>query len=218
MARKLLEDKQYHYSLDREKHALVAVDDDYNKLFDLRLPLPYPTIGEDISNEEYFASVPESFLPFVFLIMQAGISAMAYYENGKLTRHKVIRKYMVRKKQGKAQLHHLKTKGKSRLGSRIRLQQSKQFFEEINAKIREWDVMEQSNAIVYSCPVRLWPMLFDADPMPPFSKDDKRLRKVPIEVKTPKLEELERVCKSVSRGYLVVHQPMDFAFIEDFLP
>jgi hypothetical protein len=52
--------------------------------------------------------------------MQAGHSALAYFEDGEMRHHKVIKKYMVRG-NGKAQVGYLQTRGKSKAGSRIRL-------------------------------------------------------------------------------------------------
>jgi hypothetical protein len=218
LSKNMLKQDGVFFVLDREKHGLSAVDAESNKLFDLRFPLPYPTIQEKDTPESYLERVRDKPEPHLILLLQVGSASMAWFDQGELRDHKVIRKYMTRKEQGKSQLNHLKTKGKSRLGSRIRLQQSEQFFDEINEKIASWNVIEHVNAVLYSCPVRWWPMLFDADPAPPFSKDDPRLRRIPIEVNTPNMEELLRVNKSVSRGYMVVHQPIDFDFIEDFLP
>lgn len=131
--------------------------------------------------------------PYLILLMRSGNSALAYFEEGKPVYHKVIRKYMVRKKQGKSQITYLKTKGKSRLGSRIRLAQAKQFFIEINEKLNEWDIINNCEYIFYACPVRMWPMLFKAEKQPPFNRNDERLVKLPLDIKTPNTKELKRV-------------------------
>lgn len=64
---------------------------------------------------------------FSLTLIRAGQAAVGYFHQGKLLDHKVFRAYMVRQKQGKSQIKHLKTKGKSRAGSRIRLAETARF-------------------------------------------------------------------------------------------
>ena len=45
---------------------------------------------------------------------------------------------MVRKKRGVSQIKHLKTKGKSRAGSRVRLAETEEFFENINGRLQDY--------------------------------------------------------------------------------
>ncbi len=72
---------------------------------------------------------------FSLVLVRAGQAAVGYFHQGQLIDHKVIRAYMVRQKQGKSQFKYLKTKGKSRAGSRIRLAETLLFFNEINKKL-----------------------------------------------------------------------------------
>lgn len=65
---------------------------------------------------------------FTILVIKAGQAVTACFHNGEMINHKVFRAYMVRKKQGKSQIKHLKTKGKSRAGSRVRLEGTRLFF------------------------------------------------------------------------------------------
>ncbi len=155
-------------------------------------PLPRPE-----SLDEYIQRVPSNVPTFALILMQAGQAALGMVEEEEWVHHKVIRKYMVRKKQGKAQLTHLRQKGKSRVGSRIRLANSVAFFEEINIKLSEWDVAEFADVILYSGTSRLWGHLFRANEPCPFEADDSRLRKIPLHVHTPTFSELERVRDAV---------------------
>lgn len=124
---------------------------------------------------------------------------MAYFEGGEMVHHKVIKKYMVRG-NGKSQVGYLQTRGKSKAGSRIRLANSVTFFEDINEKLREWDVVDQAVRILVSCPVALQSMWFQSRISPPFDKDDHRISKVPINVHRPDMEELKRVNLVMQRG------------------
>ncbi len=144
-------------------------------------------------------------IPNILIVLaQAGSASLGFSEAGILKHHKVIKKYMVRKSQGKAQLTHLKTKGKSRLGSRIRLQQTDQFFNEIHEKIEEWNVLPKVDLILYSCPVRLWSFLFDEADKVSFEKNDPRLIKIPLDLEVPGHDTLKYVNKYAYSGIFYI--------------
>mgnify|MGYP001628005194 CR=1 FL=1 len=127
----------------------------------------------------------------VIFLIRAGTAAVGYFEEGVNTEHKVFRAYMVRKKQGKSQIKYLKTKGKSRAGSRVRLGSSTKFFEDINEKVSEYLDKYPVDYIAYSCSKTLWPFLFSEEGS--LKKDDPRLFKVPIHVQEPGYEILLKV-------------------------
>ncbi|MEQ8768794.1 MAG: hypothetical protein RL885_33115 [Planctomycetota bacterium] len=134
------------------------------------------------------------------VLLQAGAASLGVWQPTGLTRHKVIKKYVVRGK-GRAQTLHLKTKGKSRYGSRLRLQNAEALLVETNEKLLSWaDELGEARAIFKSCPVRMWPDLFAVEPLPPFEQRDERLVKIPRDVKVPNHEELERVVRFLERG------------------
>ncbi len=171
-----------------------------NRVFTVRLPLLFPICkaGENLS--DYLLGIPELAPDYLIVLIQAGNAALGHYETDTLLNHKVIRKYMVRAKQGKAQINHLKTKGKSRAGSRIRLAQTDEFFDEIVEKLLDWEV-ESVNLIFYSAAIHWWNALFDAAELPPFEKDDERLRKIPLDVNTPNFEELHRTQQFIRQAH-----------------
>ena len=125
---------------------------------------------------------------------------------------------MVRKKQGKAQIKHLQTKGKSRLGSRIRLQNTVLFFEKINAKLKEWHqksaIFDKVERIGQSGSPDLWHLFYTSKEEAPFQKDDVRLRKIPLTVHIPNFEELQRVNLWVNRGELTTYKD-DLPFLDN---
>lgn len=180
---------------DRGKMKLMGED------FEFRMPWPFPPPAAEESLAAYADRLFDFPPPFFLLLIQAGHSALGYFEGGEVIFHKVIKKYMVRAKQGKAQIGYLSTRGKSKAGSRIRLANTVQFFEEINGKLEEWAMEDQVERILLSCPIRMQPLLYGSKVPPPFSKDDPRLRKVPLDVHRPDLEELLRVAKHGLNGY-----------------
>ena len=72
---------------------------------------------------------------FLILALQAESSGIMLCDGLNLLYLKIYRRYTVRKSQGKAQQKHLRAKGKSRLGSRIRLRQTQLLFEETSATL-----------------------------------------------------------------------------------
>ena len=134
--------------------------------------------------------------------MQAGAAALGVYVEDECKRHKVIRKYVVRGK-GKAQASYLKTRGKSRYGSRLRLQNARRFFCEVSEKLVEWqEQFGRFDRIFYSCPVRLWSDYFQARMPPPFERSDERLLKIPLDLRVPSFREVERAFWQISHGCL----------------
>lgn len=139
---------------------------------------------------------------YFIILIEAGRAALGFSVLGKIEKHKNFSRYMVRKTQGKLQLTHLKTKGKSRLGSRIRLQQSVKFFEEINEKLLSWEINKLNNAFIfYDCTKTLWPFLLDANNAA-FNKSDVRLNKIPFNIPAPELKTLEYCNKLLQKGII----------------
>ncbi|MBK9452584.1 MAG: hypothetical protein IPN95_24780 [Bacteroidetes bacterium] len=182
---------------DREKQKLNG--NLGGQTWSFRMPLPWPNADKSVGLLQYLDNLPSVPLPYFLIIMQAGHSALAYFEDGEMRHHKVIKKYMVRG-NGKAQVGYLQTRGKSKAGSRIRLANTVSFFEDINEKLTEWDVADEAARILVSCPISLQSLWFESRIQPPFSKDDPRLLKVPVDVHRPDLEELERVNRIIQRG------------------
>ncbi len=192
---------------DRDKCKFLGFEN-LRKIFELRLPLPCSDIRTDESVDKYLERIAaESFPPYFVLLIQAGHAALGYFEGGKVFRHKALRAYMVRKGQGKSQLSFSKNgKGKSS-GSQLRHQNAIHFFEDINHTLNEWNVMKRCERILYSCPISLWSYLFSSKIKCPFDKKDLRLQKIPLDVRVPNYEELIRVNKIISFGYLT-HFPV----------
>lgn len=135
----------------------------------------------------------------IVLVRAAGV-AIGYWDGDELLRHKAIRKYVVRGK-GRAQPTHLKTRGKSRYGSRLRLQNWRSLLSETNARLTEyWNDLGAPERIFVSVPVRVFTDLAAADPPPPFRRDDPEVVRLPIHVHRPDHAELLRVRRWLRRG------------------
>ncbi|HET8858654.1 hypothetical protein [Marivirga sp.] len=126
---------------------------------------------------------------FLIIIIHSGEAALAYSEESQIVEHKMIKAYMVRQKQGKSQIKHLKTKGKSKAGSRVRLAGTDHFSEEINEKIAEWDEYFEIGKIAISCNKTLQPFLFNR-PDAALKKNDVRMFKIPKHIQEANFENL----------------------------
>ncbi len=188
--------------ITRNLHCIKANN---NFEFNLNIPLVQhllnPNLTDEILSGEY-KKKPN----YLILLIRAGYAALGTIEEGVITHHKVIRKYMVRKRQGKAQLTYFTLKGKSRGGGRLRLERTQEFFQEIRKKLYEWrEIINSSDLIFYQCSPRLWEGLFKIkSKFPIFTSRDIRLRKISITTYKPSYKELCRVNYILSKGSLLI--------------
>ena len=132
------------------------------------------------------------------ILVQAGACALGLWRGLQRERTKVFRRYVVRGK-GRAQPLHAKTRGKSRYGSRLRLQNHRLLLTEINEKLLEWSAEGAlPKRIFASVPVRTWAELLAARPPIPFTQRD--VISIPFHVHAPNLEELLKVQARLTRG------------------
>ncbi len=137
---------------------------------------------------------------YAVLLMQAGAAALGLFQDGEMLDHKAMKRYVVRGK-GRAQPTHLKTRGKSRFGSRLRLKNAERLLVDISERLGAWWADEpEPTRLFVSCPVRLFADLCRADPPPPVTADDPRRVRIPIDVHVPNHKELLRVHRSITRG------------------
>jgi hypothetical protein len=128
---------------------------------------------------------------FSLVLIRAGQAVTGYFHQGQLIDHKVFRAYMVRQKQGKSQIKHLKTKGKSRAGSRIRLAETERFFEEINERLISYSSLYPIDFWGISCAKTMWPFYFSSAIAPPFSPKAENLIELPFHISQATFEELK---------------------------
>ncbi|MCJ8164168.1 hypothetical protein MKJ04_04890 [Pontibacter sp. E15-1] len=194
----------YPMQYDAGKHRLTLSDASGNEQAFFRLPLGLTYLGDGQVAEE-----PD--LHYVILLIQSGNCALGYFENGNCVKHKVFRSYMVRKKQGKSQIKYLKTKGKSRAGSRVRLGETVEFFENINERLQAYFEEHEVHRIALSCSKTLLPYLFNAKVRTPFTKSDPRLYKIPRHIHTPIYEVLLDAQRFLMKGELIYEEAQEHA-------
>jgi hypothetical protein len=170
---------QTHIILKAENQTFNFLDAADSTIFSWRPPFIYPlTDKTDLS--KYPADFTASQFTSLILLIEAGQAALGIFNPSGCRRHKVIRKYMTRKGQGKAQITYLNQKGKSRAGSRIRLTNTVEFFEEISAWINEQEPEFNPASILYHTTPVLWGMMFEKRFRLNLEKSDRRFRKIPV--------------------------------------
>lgn len=138
----------------------------------------------------------------VCVLLQQGAMAIGYWDGDVLTRHKAEKRYVVRG-NGKAQATHLRTKGKSRYGSRLRLQNWDLLLSDVTTRLCAWrDELPLPERIFLAMTDRCRAALWDADPPPPFARDDARIRRIGRHVHVPDHEELLAVQRWLASGEL----------------
>jgi hypothetical protein len=128
---------------------------------------------------------------YCITLVRAGQAAVGYFHQGILLDHKVFRAYLVRQKQGMSQFKYLKTKGKSRAGSRIRLEETELFFKDINQRLQVYTNQYPLTYWGLGCSKTLWPLLFDAAVPPPFTSKSAELIELPYPFAKASFEELQ---------------------------
>lgn len=141
---------------------------------------------------------------YCLTLVRAGKASLGYFHQGKLLDHKVFRGYLVRQKQGKSQFKYLKTKGKSRAGSRIRLEETLVFFKEINERLQVYAKQYPLNFWGLGCAKTMWPLLFDGEVKPPFSSKSAELIELPYPFTKGSYEELQELELKLQQFHLLL--------------
>ena len=141
---------------------------------------------------------------YCLTLVRAGQASLGYFHQGKLLDHKVFRGYLVRQKQGKSQFKYLKTKGKSRAGSRIRLEETLVFFKEINERLQVYAKQYPLNFWGLGCAKTMWPLLFDGEVKPPFTSKSAELIELPYPFTKGSYEELQELELRLQQFHLLL--------------
>lgn len=192
-----IKNSSFNYRYDYEKHRIILLDETGAEMVLFRLPISLPPVGEPADRPVHY----------IILLIQAGNCAIGYFEDEQNLDHKVFRAYMVRKKQGKSQIKYLKTKGKSRAGSRVRLGETAEFFENINGRLQAYFEAYEVDRIAISCSKTLIPYLFSSKVSTPFDKKDERIFRIPRHVHTPIYEVMMDTQKFLLKGELIYEEP-----------
>lgn len=166
----------------------------------LRLPLVLQDLPVGASFDEVLAALDAPMGRQLVVLIQAGSTALGLWDDGELVAHKVIKTYVVRGR-GKAQPKHLETRGKSRYGSRLRLQNYRRQIEGTAARLERWHREHGPFARVFlSCPTRARAdFLPGLEPHLGAAGDPVR---IPYDVRRPGYAELLRIRSRLEHGWV----------------
>jgi hypothetical protein len=183
---------------DFDKHRFELTSDKGESGAYLRLPITLPVKGETLR--------PAMEVTYLMLLVQSGSASIGVFRGEQCLEHKVFGAYMVRKKQGKSQIKHLKTKGKSRAGSRVRLASTLEFFENINSRMQGHFEQYEFDRIALSCSKILTPYLFNSKVSTPFDKRDHRIYRIPKHLHQPNYEVMLGMQRYLNKAELVFEE------------
>ncbi len=175
--------KGWHIQYILEKHQLL-IENEIGWLAKLYLPWTQTWLPEgrfELAEDVHYC----------ITLVRAGQAAVGYFHQGTLLDHKVFRAYLVRQKQGMSQFKYLKTKGKSRAGSRIRLEETLVFFKEINERLQVYAKQYPLNFWGLGCAKTMWPLLVDGEVKPPFTSKSPELIELPYPFAKASFDELQ---------------------------
>ena len=185
---------QIHY--DPVKHQIL-IENETSWLAKLYLPWTQvwlPELGFSLAEDVHYC----------ITLVRAGQAAVGYFHQGILLDHKVFRAYLVRQKQGMSQFKYLKTKGKSRSGSRIRLEETELFFKDINQRLQVYTNQYPLTYWGLGCSKTLWPVLFDAAVPPPFTSKSAELIELSYPFSKASFEELQVLEHRLTQFHLLL--------------
>jgi hypothetical protein len=168
----------------------------------LRVPLAAPRVVPGERAADYALRLPGPCERQLVLLLRAGAMAIGWWDGDDLVQHKAVRRYVVRG-HGKAQGTHAKTRGKSRYGARLRLQNWRRLLAETNERLTAWwHEFGPPERVFVAVPVRVFAELLAAEPPPPFAAAAEAVERVPMHVHRPDHAELLRVRHWLRHGRL----------------
>lgn len=137
----------------------------------------------------YLEGMPAELPLQMVLLLQAGAATLGAFEAGEPLATKTRKAYVVRG-NGRAQPTYLASKGKSRYGARLRLQNAVRLFDQTSAKLHEyWQAFGPPAQLFTSAPTRLWSDFLRSKRKPPFD-DRTAIHRLPLDLPVPVTEVL----------------------------
>jgi hypothetical protein len=192
------------YEYDYSKHVIKLKDENHEAIGFLRLPL-------HLVIDESLKIIDDDNL-VLYLSIESGNAAIVVMEGKQMIYHTTFSAYMTRKKQGFSQIKYLKKKGKSRAGSRVRLAETIEFFENINTTLttlfEDYDIAR----VALNCNTTLIPYLHQSKVPCPFEKKDDRLYKIPLHIPQSNFTNLEATVKKLMAPVLFYDEEHEGTF------
>ncbi len=188
--------RSYDLRADLTRRAFVSADGGVR--FEVPAVQPIPDGVE--RPVDYLAQLPPVLGQHLIVLLRAGSAALGWWEGDTLIAHKAFRRYVTRGR-GHAQTAHLRSRGKSRYGSRLRLQNAAKLLAEVVERQTQWVAAHGAPDLAFrGCATRQWAELAHATPTLPIPAE--RYRKIHFDLREPGHRELLRVRRALLGGKL----------------
>lgn len=185
------------------------------------LPVPEPEravldlaaslLSKDERLSENTATLRRSFLslatelhekPVVVLLLRSGRFAGGVFQGDKVVVHRTLQRYTVRKGQGKAQSAQDGNRRPKSMGSQLRRAGEESLRQDVGTTLLDWKVhVKKACLVLISCPKTMKKGLFDGL-QDILTRDDCRIRRVPIDFGRPSFENVSLIHSVLMRGTL----------------
>ena len=139
------------------------------------------------------------------LCLRSGRFAAAVYKQNKCIEHTTSQRYTVRKGQGKAQSTQDGNRRPKSMGAQLRRAGEQLLKEDVLKTLQRWDdFIEQSAVVMISCPNSMLRNLFEGGIL---SRNDRRIRRIPLDLGRPTFETVEIAHSAMTSLTLREYQP-----------
>ncbi len=201
--------RSYSFSVAKSRRRFVASGTLPDERIIFVPPAVQPILRDCVTVQDYLDSLPSDLGEHLVILMRSGHGSLGIGTVDELRDVKSIRRYTVRKSQGKSQSAQESKKKARSAGSSLRRRETTAFFVDVARELmdREKQILD-CRRIFIGAPVRLWPELFSVNHPLPFKADDPRIIKLPLDIKTPNREGLEQFNAQLGRGYWAIDSKM----------
>ena len=201
--------RSYSFSLTKSRRRFVASGNLPDERIVFVPPAVQPILPNCMTVQDYLDSLPSELGEHLVILMRSGQGSLGIGTVDQLSDVKSIRRYTVRKTQGKSQSTQESKKKARSAGAGLRRRETISFFMDLARELMEREKrIAQCHRIFIGAPVRLWPELFSVNHPLPFKANDPRVVKLPLDIKTPNREGLEQFNAQLGRGYWAVESPV----------
>ncbi len=137
------------------------------------------------------------------ILLRAGRGAIGIWSNGRLERHRILNRYVVRAAQGRAQSGKNRQKRTRSTGAAIRGRNETRFIEDLVTLFGKWQQeFFQCDEVYVSASPRLWGEVLRGQGHAVFSSKDPRIKRLGLQVGRPGRAELQRIVFELTYGTL----------------
>lgn len=183
------------------------------------LALPTSLLPKELRNSRDISAVCRWYLdlatalqnkPIIVLFLRSGRFAAGVFVGDRCVVHTTSQRYTIRKGQGKAQSAQDSSRRPKSMGAQLRRAGEVKLNEDVAETLREWRAhVDRAALILVSCPKTMSKSLFGQGEV--LSKDDDRIRRVPLDLGRPTFEHVQVIQSTMTRAAIREVEPQEAA-------